>query len=94
MPTPTPTPTLTLALPLPQTQEGEHGVFALGVPLGQGGEHQGDDRAMRYVLHHLVATELEAVDEGAVGAQVLDAHAALAEADDGVDTADLRVINA
>ena len=49
---------------------------------------------MRYVLHHLVATELEAVDEGAVGAQVLDAHAALAEADDGVDTADLRVINA
>jgi len=26
---------------------------------------------MRYVLHHLVATELEAVDEGAVGAQVI-----------------------
>ena len=49
---------------------------------------------MRHILHHLVATELEAVDKGAVGAQVLDAHAALAEAKDGVDTADLRVINA
>ena len=49
---------------------------------------------MRHILHNLVATELEAVDKGAVGAQVFDAHAALAEADDGVDAADLRVVNA